>query len=244
MGIYDPAITFVDTSAVQKQYDLANIKANIDKHTDEEKEDFFKQLVTYDGCELFVKIDPTDNKHVTKYLSAIPNSNKKPQTAKTWRNLAYVLWSLSKLHKRDYLPLFIEWSNLANECYPNEAKQCRRLWEYYDSHNYTINKCAMSWLIRVASHYVPNDVLTNEAITEVIQSVYNLDLTKVPDIKYCEYTSQDVKRRCLPLDFNVDGKEYKCVVELAGLGLGKTHVHQYVAPVTCMYDRMPNNLLP
>jgi hypothetical protein len=58
----------------------------------------------------------------------------------------------------------------------------------------------------------------------VIQSVYNLDLSKVPDIKYCEYTSLDVKRRCLPLEFSVEGKEYKCVVELAGLGLGKTHI--------------------
>jgi hypothetical protein len=232
MGIYEPTITFVDTSAIQKQYDLANVKGSIDKHTAEEKEDFFKQLVMYEECALSVKIDLTDDKKVSKYLSAIPNNSDKPQTSKTWRNLAYVLWSLSKVHKRDYLPLFIEWSNLAKERYGDETKQCRRLWEYYDTHNYNVNKCAMNWLIRIASHYVPNDVITNEAITEVISSVYDLDLAKVPGIKYCEYTSQDVKRRCLPLEFNVNGKEYKCVVELAGLGLGKTHiVMKYISTV-------------
>jgi hypothetical protein len=31
MGIYDPTVTFVETSAIQKQYDLANVKGSIDK---------------------------------------------------------------------------------------------------------------------------------------------------------------------------------------------------------------------
>lgn len=190
--------------------------------------DVFSNLVHYDNTQLDVKhIDTSIEDQNRFYMSLIPNSSENPQPYQVWFAIGQTLKNISFVTGKDYLPLWIEWSNKASGVYKDEALECTYKWNNLRVRSPLQPKFQTNLLKIVAEFYYPKlckdyhkkkdlrELFDISNADDTFDEVETYNDTSVGEIEIMNKTTNGY---CKALDFD----NFDVITSQAPMGSGKT----------------------